>query len=185
MQLLAAGSTVLFTFDLGQVLSAVIGASVGATIGVVGTVTVSRNARRYAEKQARSTALEHAIENLLRSLVDITAAADEWRRLIGLWTGNPATYPKGRPQSGAVSMALELVKLRAPSTEREATGRLSAAWDLIANGEAGPQPNAYGLFARAVVAWRAGEGLSAIDKALRQAVSVAENGLVDDDPATV
>ncbi|WP_139201816.1 hypothetical protein [Curtobacterium sp. MCBA15_016] len=153
----------------------------GATIGVVGTASVSRNARRYAEDQARATALEHAIENLLRSLVDVTATADEWRRLVDLWTGNPATYPKGRPQMGAVSMALELVKLRAPASERDATDRLSAAWDRIANGEASPQPNAYGLFARAVVAWRAGEGLAATEHALRQAVMVAENGLVNDD----
>jgi hypothetical protein len=90
--------------------------------------------------------------------------------------------PSARPGPGAVSIALELelVKLRALPTDREAIDRLSSAWDVIANGEGNAQPRAYGLFATAVVAWRAGKGLPAIDNALSVAKKVAEHGLVDD-----
>jgi hypothetical protein len=194
MSFLAAAQALLTSFDPTQASSGAISATVGALVGVIGTATVAYQTQKFQVRQAAASAaarveeaaaaaLERAIENLIQSLVDVTAAAGEWRRLLNLWSGNPTSYPKGQPQFGGVSMALELVKLRTASTEREATDRLSTAWDRIvigAIGDAGVQPNAYGLFARAVVAWRAGEGLPAIDNALRQAVTIAESGLATD-----
>jgi len=181
VQVLAASHAALSTFDAGQVLSGAIGATVGALVGVIGTATTSSRARRYEARQASAAALERAIENLLRSLVNLTAATDAWERAVKVATWVPGDRPSGRPHPAEVSIALELVKLRALPNDHDATARLSAAWDRIATGEEGTQSTAYGLFARAIVAWRAGEGLPSVDNALRQAIKVAENGLVDDE----
>lgn len=181
VQFLATSHAVRFTFDAGQLLSGAVGATVGALVGVIGTATTSFRARRYEAKQDSAAALERAIENLLRSLVNLTAATDAWERAVRMATWAPGDRPSGRPHPAEVSIALELVKLRALPTDHDANVRLSAAWDRIATGEGGNSSTAYGLFARAIVAWRAGEGLPVIDTALRQAIKVAEMGLVDDE----
>lgn len=184
MQILSSGSAVLFTFDWGQALSAATGAIIGALVGVIGTATVARRARKFEVTQAAAAALERAIENLLRSLVNLTAATAAWQQEVMLATWAPGDRPSARPDPGEVSIALELVKLRALPTDRAVTDRLSSAWDLIANGQGNAQPRAYGLFATAIVAWRAGEGLPAVDNALSVAKKVAEHGLVDDGSTT-
>lgn len=181
MQISASCSAVLFTLDWGQAVSAVIGATVGALVGVIGTATVARRARKFEAAQAAAAALERAIENLLRSLVNLTATTAAWQQAVMLATWAPGDRPSARPDPGEVSIALELVKLRAMPTDRDVTDRLSAAWDLLANGEGIAQSRAYGLFATAVVAWRAGEELPAIDNALSVAKKVAKHGLVDDE----
>lgn len=123
--------------------------------------------------------MDSAIESLLRALADLTAAATSWQWVVKMATWTPGDRPTAPPNAGAVSIALELVKLRAPSTEKDATDRLSAAWDRIAPSSGDQQATACGLFAGAVVAWRAGEGLSAVESALRSATLVAEEGAID------
>lgn len=193
-QLPAAIHAILATFDPGVALSGAVGATVGALVGVAGTATVAYRARKFEAQQAAvaaqerieqaaAAALDRAVENLLSSLVRLSAATEAWQQAAAQATWLPGNRPSGRPNPGEVSIAVELVKLRALKTDRDTTDRLSDAWNFIIDGKGGAQSTAYGLLLRAVVAWRADEGPAAVERALRMATQVAEHGAArDDDP---
>ena len=65
-----------------------------------------------------------------------------------------------------MSIALEIVRLRAREREHDQIQRLSAAWDDIAQAHGENLVSACGVFANAIVKWRSGATAADIDDSL-------------------
>lgn len=155
---------------LSSFLAQLLATVVGAGVGLAGVVGVFRAERR----SAAGDAFEQAVERLLLRVDGLAAAADHWQKIANrsLYR-EPGDFPPPHPFPGGVSIALELVRLKAPSSEVAMIGRLSEAWDVIAQGTGGELSSACGVFANAIVSWRSGKSLAEIENVLSTARTTA------------
>jgi hypothetical protein len=124
---------------------------VGAGIGVVG-IFIAFSLQR---KASVADGLDRAVEHLLVCLADYAAALNAYAAQVQMTNWAIGSRPTSHPaHPGRVSIALSMLKLKAPDLKQETVGDFSKTWDAIANGA--NREAATGIFADVVVEWHAG-----------------------------
>ena len=142
---------------------------VGAGIGVAGIFIAF-----FLQKRASvADGLDRAVEHLLLCLADYAAALNAFAAQVQMTNWAIGSRPTSHPaHPGQVSVALSMLKLKAPEQSQNTVGDFSKTWDVIANGA--NKESATGIFADVIVDWRAGvssdEITARLEKAARMAV---------------
>jgi len=141
----------------------------GAGIGIFGVWVAFRLERRAATADGFDT----SVERLLQRIDELAADTDAWQKTSSLTNWARGDRPPPHPHVGRVSIAIEMVKLRARSTDQAPIQQISDAWDVIAQAHGEQLVHGCGVLATAVVRWRAKAPATEFERALRVATSAA------------
>lgn len=150
---------------------------VGATIGIVGVIIAFRLERSAAVVEG----FEMSIERLLERIDQLASDTDAWQKSFDMTNWARGDRPIPHPHVGRVSIAIEMVKLRATERDHKSIQQFSRAWDGIAQAHGEQLVQACGVLAGAVVKWRSSAPAADFESALRVAVTAAS--AVPDSPA--
>ena len=150
---------------------------VGAAIGIVGVVIAFRLERSAAIAEG----FEMTIERLLERIDQLAADADAWQKSVNMTNWARGDRPTPHPHVGRVSIAIEMVKLRATQRDRKPIQQISDAWDAIAQAHGEQLAQACGVLAGAVVKWRSCAPAAEFENALR--VAITAGSAIPDSPA--
>lgn len=142
---------------------------VGAAIGIAGVVVAFRLERRASTVDS----FEQSVERLLLRIDELAADSDAWQSATDMTNWSRGDRPPPHPHSGRVSIAIELVKLRAKDDDARKIQQISDAWDEIAQGHGETLSSACGVLATAVVKWRSHAPAEEFEDALHTARTTA------------
>jgi hypothetical protein len=142
---------------------------VGAGIGVIGVVLAFRLERRAATTDG----FELSVERLLQRIDELAADTDAWQKTSSMTNWARGDRPPPHPHVGRVSIAIEMVKLRAAGDDVQSIQQISDAWDVITQSRGEQLAQGCGVLATAVVKWRAQAPAADFHNALRVARAAA------------
>lgn len=147
-----------------------LGAFTGGLLAIIGVLVAF-----YLERRARTReSFEQAVEQVMYRLSDLASEADAWHKQMRTSSWLPGDFPPPHPHSGAVSIAIEIARLKAKKRrERAVLDAISAAWTDIALHTGRTLSVACLLTSSAVVQWRGGDDLSEVRSHLDYARTLA------------